>query len=247
MTIKPDLTIVLPAYCEQRRIGKTLETLASFLQNDLYFRDKAVEVLVITANSLDRTKEIVEEKARLFKNLRLLEPGPHVGKGRDVQYGMLRSCGLVVMYMDADLATPLPHLKQFYTLCKQGYDVVIGTRNLATYRGSRFRNMFARLGNVLYRAAGGMPVEDTQCGFKMFSQRASRICFNRLTIFGWGFDQEVLAIASANKLNVQALRINDWVDKPSSTYTEGPLKIMSRSLRDFVRIRLNTLRGRYIE
>src|SRR5215470_14614330 len=134
MKKQPDLTIVIPAYREEKRIEATLDTLAEFLNQDGFFKQKAVEVLVVAADTPDKTHEIVTAKQGLFRHFKLLKPGPLVGKGRDVQYGMLRASGKIAIFMDADLATPLHHLKTFYEACAGGYDVVIGTRNLLVYR-----------------------------------------------------------------------------------------------------------------
>src|ERR1035437_5344539 len=104
MKAETDLTIVIPAYAEEKRIGETLDKLALFLNNDKTLRDKKIEVLVVVASAPDKTKQIVLAKQKNFRNLTLLEPGPKAGKGRDVQFGMLRAKGKSVIFMDADLA-----------------------------------------------------------------------------------------------------------------------------------------------
>lgn len=247
---QPDLSIIIPAYREEQRIGKTLDELAAFLGRNRFFKHRDIEVIIVAANAPDRTHELVTAKQPLFnvKNLSftLLKPGPHVGKGRDVQYGMLRSHGKYVVFMDADLATPLHHLVNFYNTCDKGSDIVIGTRDLFHYRSGKLRNLFSGSGNRLYQLASGIHVEDTQCGFKMFNQHAAQLCFSKLTILGWGFDLEILAIAKANHLTITSIRIEDWEDKPFSTYNDGPLRISVRSVRDFVRVTINRARGKYL-
>jgi dolichyl-phosphate beta-glucosyltransferase len=246
---QPDLSIVIPAYCEERRIGKTLGELAAFLKHDPFFSRKTVEVVVVAADAPDSTHEIVAAKQSLFNSHRLslvfLKPGPHVGKGRDVQYGMLRATGKIVVFMDADLATPLHHLKECYEACEHGSDVVIGTRDLFHYRSGAWRNLFSGFGNRLYQLVGGVYVEDTQCGFKMFSHKAAQLCFSKLTIMGWGFDMEVLAVAKASRLSVASVRIDDWEDKPFSTYTDGTLRVTVRMVRDFIHVTVNRIRSVY--
>jgi len=243
---QPDLSIVIPAFHEEKRIGQTLEELEVFLDHDEFFMVKDVEVVVVVADSPDKTNEIVTAKQGLFQHFVFLKPGPEVGKGRDVQYGMLRASGKLAVFMDADLATPLHHVQQFYEACAEGNDVVIGTRNLLTYRSNVFRGLFASFGNLLYRIAGGMWIEDTQCGFKMFTERARKLCFSKLTILGWGFDIELLAIAQANGLKIKTFRIDDYKNMPFSTHTEGVLTIAVRTVRDFGQITLNRLRGAYV-
>jgi dolichyl-phosphate beta-glucosyltransferase len=254
---QPDLSIVIPALSEERRIGLTLDELAKYLKFNSFFKDKTVEVLVVAADTKDKTHKIILARQKQFKDLQLFKPGPRVGKGRDVQYGMLRAGGKVVIYMDADLATPLHHLEEFYKACSdsnvtgsrsdKGYDIVIGTRNLRTYRSNKFRNIFSSFGNKLYRIAGGVDVEDTQCGFKMFTSHATNLCFSKLTILGWGFDIELLAIAKANNLKLKSIRIDDWEDKPYSTYTEKPISIAKRMTVDSITIAINKAKGRYVD
>ena len=243
---QPDLSIVIPAYCEEKRIGNTLDKLAVFLKQDSFFKHKIAEVLVVAADAPDRTNKIVLSKQHLFKRFKIIKPGPKVGKGRDVQIGVLRSSGKVIVFMDADLATPLHHLERFYKLCIDGNDMAIGTRNLLTYRPNLVRRLFAIIGNILFRIVSGIWIEDSQCGFKMFKRSAARLCFSNQTIMGWAFDMEILTIAKANKLNIKYCRINDWKDKPGSTFTDGTIKTSLHSIRDLALIIMNIFKDSYI-
>jgi len=241
-----DLSIVIPALHEEKRIGKTLDELARFLKNDSFFKSKTVEVLVVAANTTDQTHQIIKEKQPLFKDLTLLKPGRIVGKGRDVKYGVECANGSIIVFMDADLATPLGNLETFYNECRPGVDIVIGTRDLLTYRSNKLRSLYSSFGNFMYRLAGGIKVEDTQCGFKMFTAPAAKICFSKLTILGWGFDLEILAIAQANKLKIKAIRIDDYKHMPYSTHTDGVFRIAIRSISDLIRITIKRLSRTYI-
>jgi len=244
---RPELTIVIPAYREEQRIGATLDELAGFLRRDRYFRDKAVEVLVVSAATPDKTREIVLSKQKLFKRLRLLKPEQRVGKGRDVRLGMLEAAGEIVVYMDADLATPLQHLEEFHKACTHGNDVVIGTRDLSKHHPALMRRSISNIGNVLFRLACGLWLEDSQCGFKMFTRQAGRLCFSKLTIQGWGFDMEVLTIARLNGLKIKSYRIDDWNDAPYSTLTDNVAVVALRSLKDLGHITWNRLNGKYAQ
>ncbi len=238
-----DVSIVIPAYREEQRIGTTLDTLAVFLKTNHVFKDKSVEVLVVAADSPDKTHEIAIAKQKLFKNFRLLKPGAKAGKGRDVQFGMLRASGKFICFMDADLATPLSHLEEFYMTCATTDSIVVGTRNLLKHHPNPLRRIISNIGNLLFRLVGGVWIEDSQCGFKMFPSTTSQFCFSRLTIMGWGFDMEILAIAHANNIGIKSYRINDWQDKPHTTFTDGLLRISLRSLKDLGHIGLRRLRG----
>ena len=240
-----DLTIVIPAYKEEKRIGKTLDQLAQFLIIDNYIKKLKVETLIVSADSDDNTHKIVNNKSKKFENFKLLKPGPKVGKGRDVQFAMVRAHGRAIIFMDADLATPLRHLSEFYRTFKRGNEVIIATRNLRKYHPSFYRRALSNTGNLLFKLAGGVWVEDSQCGFKMFSYEAAHICFEKLSIFGWGFDMEILAIAKANKLKVKTLRINDWVAMPDGTFDKGMLKNSVIALKELSYILWNRLNRSY--
>lgn len=242
-----DLTIVIPAYNEEKRIGVTLEKLASFLNHDDFFKHKEVEVIIVAADTIDETQKIVTAKQKLFKHAELLKPGPVVGKGRDVQFGMLRAKGKLIMFMDADLASPLYHIEKFYKECSMDTDVVIGTRNLLTYRPSLTRRVLSILGNILFRMSSGIWIEDSQCGFKMFNRKACQLCFTKMTISGWGFDMEILTIAKENRLKIKSYRINDWIDMPNSTFNERAFRTILRSLRDMGHILINRFNKSYIK
>lgn len=242
-----DLSIVIPALREEKRIGKTLDALARLLDHDALLKTLSVEVLVVAADSPDKTHQIVLSKKSNFKNLTLLKPGPKVGKGRDVQYGMVRALGAAIIFMDADLATPLHHLPKFYRAYTKGNDVVIGTRNLLKHHPNKIRRLLSNAGNILFRIVSGIWVEDSQCGFKLFSNKAAKLCFSKLTIMGWGFDMEILAIAKANKLKIISYRINDWVSVPDSKFNESIIANSLVSLKDLSKILVNRVRRSYLQ
>jgi len=242
---KFDLTIVIPAYKEAKRIGSTLDKLSVFLKKDPTIKKLNIEVLVVSADSLDDTHEIVRKKTNKFTNMRLLKPGKRVGKGRDVKYGMDRAKGNCIVFMDADLATPLKYLPIFYDIHNSGIDIVIATRNLLKHHSNFSRRFVSNIGNFLFRLAGGVWVEDSQCGFKMFSKKASKECFNKLKILGWGFDMEILAIAKANKLSIKSVRVDDWESVPEGTFTEGLLNNSINSLKELGIILWRRISGQY--
>ncbi|HUC89426.1 MAG TPA: glycosyltransferase [Patescibacteria group bacterium] len=242
---QPDLSIVIPAYHEEHRIGRTLEELASFLKHDGFFAQKEVEVIVVTADTADRTQEIVAAKQTLFTRFELLKPGPKVGKGRDVQVGMLKATGKAILYMDADLATPLHHLEEFYKFYELGTDVIVATRGIRRHGSSKLRIVISTVGNVLFRLAGGVWIEDSQCGFKMFSAAAAQQCFTKLKIMGWGFDMEILTIAKINHLSVKPVRVDDWESVPNGTFERRFIRNNLGALSDLAVIFSRRLRGYY--
>lgn len=242
---QPDLSIVIPAFHEEHRIGRTLKELASFLKHDNFFAQKEVEVIVVAADTEDRTQEVVLAKQTLFTRFELLGPGPKVGKGRDVQVGMLKATGKAVVFMDADLATPLHHLERFYKLYERGTDIIVATRGVRRHGSSKLRIVTSTVGNVLFRLTGGIWLEDSQCGFKIFSAAAAQLCFTKLKIMGWGFDMEILTIAKINHLSIRSVRVDDWQSIPDGTFEDGFIRNNLNAFSDLAVIFWRRLGGYY--
>lgn len=212
--IKPKLSIIVPAYQEAARIEPTLDRLADFINKyDL----KELEVLVVVADSPDGTLELAKRKAGLFKNFRVVSSGPKVGKGRDVRTGMMEAAGEYKLFMDADLATPLHHIKTVLDKIDDGAEVIIAVRNLSLIH-TGLRKYVSSLGNLLVQLLLLPGVNDSQCGFKAFSAEAADNLFKRQTILGWGFDMEILAIAKMLNYKIDQIQVPDWSDKPNGTF-----------------------------
>jgi dolichyl-phosphate beta-glucosyltransferase len=240
-----DLSIVIPAYREEKRIGKTLDQLALYINTSAYLQKINVEVIVVSADSADKTHKIVTEKSKDFSNFIFIKPGSRVGKGRDVKAGVLAAGGAAVLFMDADLATPLWHIEQFYQIYQKGADVVVATRGIHRDQNDLGRAILSTMGNFLYRIAGGIWIEDSQCGFKLFSAQAADACFQKLTILGWGFDMEVLAAAKANCLTIQAVHIDDWKAIPGGSFEDSIARNVLHALVDLFVIFSRRISGQY--
>lgn len=240
-----DLSVVVPAYAEGSRLGATLEALAKYLRTTPVISRLATEIIVVAADAPDNTKTVARQSADLFSNFRLVEPGPKIGKGRDVQAGMLAATGDAILFMDADMATPLNHILDFWERYRQGSQLVYATRNIYKHHPLLLRRLVSVCGNKLFKLLSGINTEDTQCGFKLFSNDAAQICFERLTVMGWGFDMEVLTIAAVNHLKIQAVRIDDWRDVAGGNFEQSVIMSSTRSLVDLVKIFFNRLFGRY--
>lgn len=239
-----DLSIVIPALNEEKRIGATIDSLAIFLSKDV-MKGTRTEVIVAMADSDDDTYRVAKRRGKKIRNFRLIQTGPKVGKGRDVRLGLLEARGKKIMYMDADLATPLYYIPQFLAL-SQDYDIVTGVRNLKKHHSYAPRRWLSIAGNLLYKVLGGVWIEDSQCGFKLFSAEAAKTCFSKQTIMQWGFDMEVLTIAKVNHYSSVHVRINDWRDVPGGTFNaSSTLRNALSGLHDLIRIWINRIKGIY--
>lgn len=240
-----DLSIIIPSYQEAMIIGKSLTTLAKWLDSHDY---GTVEVVVVVADSPDGTRDIVKQHMPLFEHIIFVEPGERVGKGRDVRDGMLAANGRYRVFMDADLATPLNHLNDLKKFIKDDADIAIAVRDLKMTHPDLLRRSISGFGNLLAQIILLPGIPDTQCGFKLFRADIAVNIFERLTILGWGFDLEVLALARHYNYSIKTFKIKDWSDpkaKLEGLSNDSPLSAAFQTLKDLIKIRINIWMRRY--
>ena len=211
----PKLSVVIPAYNEEKRIQTGLADVLAYLGKQGY----GWEVVVVDDGSLDRTADLVEEAAKDHPGLRLVKLQRNQGKGAAVRAGMLASKGDVVVFSDADGSTSLTEMERFWPLFGQGFDVIIGSRAvnraLIKVRQPWYRESMGKIFNVLVRSLGLSGFKDTQCGFKAFSRRAVEGIFPRMRVSRFGFDVEALVIARNLGYRVAELPVS-WVNSPEA-------------------------------
>jgi len=236
------LSIIVPAYNEERRLPKTLECIHNYLATRAY----RAEVIVVDDGSCDDTVRIVEGACKKYPELRLISNGSNQGKGFSVRRGMLEARGDIALFTDADLSAPIEEAdKLFAAICEQKCDAAIGsrgTRSLIEINQSTFRMVAGRVFNILVNMVTGMDFGDTQCGFKAFRREPTRILFEQQLITGFGFDPEILFLARYHGLQVAEIPVR-WAHAPGTkvrVFTDS-----LRMLRDLIRIRWNALIGSY--
>lgn len=235
----PQLSVVIPCYQEETRLPASLQRLEEYLEGAGY----PYEVLLVDDGSTDRTAELAGEMEGRNPRFRLLRYDENRGKGFAVSYGMRRARGEWLLFSDADLSTPIEELERFLPLLlHQGYDVVIGSRGLKEsnlkIRQPWWRERAGRLMNFLIRRASGLRFKDTQCGFKLFSQRAARDIFPNLTVRTWMFDVEALILARKLGYAIQDVPIT-WLNSGESRVK---LSHTPRIIRELLHIRWHWLR-----
>ncbi len=238
---QPMLSIIVPAYNEEARIGETVTEILAYLRG----RPFTWEVIVVDDGSSDRTREIVEDLAAGAGEPLQVILAPHRGKGGAVRRGMLAASGAYRFMADADMAMPIAQLDRFLDRMKEGHDVVIGSREAAGAR--RFdeptsRHLIGRVFNWLVRLLAVRGFQDTQCGFKCFTGAAAEALFGMMRTNGFGFDVEMLYLAKRLRLSVIEIPI-DWHYQSCSKVK--PLRDSLLMLRDIAGIRLRSLAGRY--
>lgn len=243
---KPRYSIVIPAYEEAILIGQSLETVHAYLKRSNLLN--STEVVVVAAQGKDDTASIAETKSNMFAFFQLVKPGPKVGKGRDVRLGMLAAKGEYLIFTDADLATPIEHCTEMFRQLESGeVEMSIGVRNLWKMHKKPTRKIMSVLSNWLVRLLLLPWVPDSQCGFKGFTRQTAHELFSKMTVQGWAFDMELLAIASQHKLSIGKIRIDDWTDPKleSGLVGESPLTASINTFKELLRIRKQRKKGQY--
>lgn len=237
----PELSIVIPAYNEQRRLPETLRRVRAYLEA----RRADAEVIVVDDGSRDATAALVEARRGEFPGLRLVSNGVNRGKGYSVRHGMREARGRIVLFTDADLSAPIEEADKLLAAMRD-HEVAIGSRgvdrSLIEVHQSPLRELAGIVYNFLVRAITGLRFVDTQCGFKAFLREPSRIIFEQQRIERFGFDPEILFLAKRHGLRAVEIPVR-WAHDPQTR-----VNMVRDSLRMFgevLSIRWNWLLGRY--
>jgi glycosyltransferase involved in cell wall biosynthesis len=207
------LSVVIPAYNEEARIGCTLERVSGYLEG----RDYAAEILVVDDGSADGTREVAgRTMAGSAVPFRLLALPANRGKGAAVREGVLAARGEFVLFSDADLSTPIEEADRLLARQREtGADAVLGSRALPDSRitrpQGRLRQLAGKTFNRMVRLLTGLPFRDTQCGFKLFRAAVARELFSRLEEERFAFDVEIVYRAMRRGCRVIEVPV-EWAD-----------------------------------
>jgi glycosyltransferase involved in cell wall biosynthesis len=251
---QPFLTIVIPAYNKEHRMPSSLETVAAYLRKQEY----TAEILVVDDGSSDGTRQVVRwyiDQHDAPPGIKLIE-SDHRGKGYAVRTGMLNAESKYVLFIDADLATPISEVGKMIGSLEAGHDIAIGTREgIGASRKNEpyLRHLAGRTFNLLVRLISGLDYQDTQCSFKGFRREVARDLFSRVQLYGadakplkgraiTGFDVEVLYLAVQAGYRIDEIPVR-W------QYEAGrkPTLIVDsvRMFTDVVKVRWMAARGVY--
>ena len=233
--------MVVPAYNEEARIRPSLERLAEYYGTQDYQWD----VTVVSDGSKDSTNEIVEAFAKENPRFRLIAYPPNRGKGYAVRKGILEAPGDGILFCDADLATPQEETEKLLAHMHDGAKVAIGSRPVEgsqlEIRQPWYREFLGRCFNRAVQTLAIKGIDDTQCGFKMFTRAAAHDIFSRCKLDGFSFDFEALMIARDLGYRIDEVPIR-WSHQEGSKVVllrDGP-----RMLRDLVKLRLKGKKAR---
>lgn len=229
-TKDPFLSVIIPAFNEQRRLPPTLLDAVDFLDSF----DKEYEVIVVDDGSRDGTSAVVQKFEKIRSQVRLIRLPKNYGKGHAVRTGALNAHGQFILFADADGSTAISEVSRLLTAIEEGSEVVIGSRALRSdeteVKALLLRKILGRVFNKIVNTVLLPGIADTQCGFKLFSRKAANFLFSQQQSDGFSFDIELLFLAKKAGLPVSEIAIN-WENVPGSK-----VNLVSDSLRMFLDI-----------
>lgn len=237
-----ELSVIIPAKNEEKNIEGTIRSVHGYLTS----RNISHEIIVATNNCTDKTDEIVDRLAKEFSQVIHIHPEKCHGKGCAVKQGLLTGTGQVRLFMDADNSTTIDNLERFKAEMAKGYDVVIASialKGAKVMKGSEpaWRRIFGKMGNLYIQLFAVPGIWDTQRGFKVMTGEAADKIFSKVTIDGFGFDIEMLALARKFGYKIKELAIH-WHNDPESNVG---LNAYFQVLREALTVRWNLMTGRY--
>ena len=237
---KIHLSVVIPAYDEEKRISATLLDVDRYLSKQKY----TYEIIVVSDGSKDNTVEVVRKAQQLVKNLRLIDNKENHGKGYVTKQGMLEAKGEYRIYVDADNAISIDQIENFWPYTKN-FDIIIGSIEL---KGAKIkekagwhRRILGKIAKYIIRIFAIWEIHDTQRAFKLFPEKVANDIFSRQTIEKWGFDIEILVLAKKLGYKIKELPVT-WINAEGSKVT---LKSYIRTFMELLKIKYNLLTNKY--
>ncbi|MDD5439342.1 MAG: glycosyltransferase family 2 protein [Candidatus Omnitrophica bacterium] len=235
------LSVVIPAYNEAKKIRTTFSRLDRFFSQKPY----QMEYVFVNDGSADNTLDIIREMTRGRNDVLILANEKNMGKGYTLRRGMLSAGGDYILFMDADMATPLGAFNDFEEHLGD-YDIIIGSRWLKESNIKIPQPWYRRsMGIVFYmiiRAWFLKSVTDTNCGFKCYRRDVAKDIFSTQVLEGWGFDVELLYIAQKRKYRIKEVPVI-WAHGRGSKVNLFSVPFLT--LRELMTIKINDWKKRY--
>jgi dolichyl-phosphate beta-glucosyltransferase len=243
--MKPDISIVIPAYNESQRMVEPLGIILDFIKKN----DTKAEIIVVDDGSSDDTAQVAKAAFDAAPDVatQVIRYEPNRGKGFAVRTGLLAAKAEVALFTDADLSTPIDEMSKLVEPIRSGdLDVTFGSRALdrtliGTHQPWR-REQGGKVMNLIIRTMSGLPFADTQCGFKAFSMQKFRPLLELMTIDRFGFDVEFLFVAQYNGLRLAEIPVR-WNDVEGSKVSV--VRDTRRMIAELSQIRSNARKGIY--
>ncbi len=236
------LSLIIPAYNEEKIIADNLDLMTSFLRTKKY----DWEIIVVNDGSKDRTPKIVKVISAKNKKIKLVDLRVNQGKGAAIRAGIMVAKGEYVIFSDADLSVPISFIDPFLSALEKKGEVVIGSRRTANSNIIKHQNILresmGKVFTMLSKITANTNITDFTCGFKGFTKEAAAKIFSRTTIDRWVYDTEILYLAQKLRYKIVEVPV-DWVNRGDSRVKL--MKVVIPSLIDLVRIKIYDFSGKY--
>lgn len=220
------ISIIIPAKDEQKRLPHFLKKVIDYCQKSSY----VYEIIVVDDGSKDQTTDVSLSLQKEFPSLKVMSLGTNHGKGYAVQQGFLAAQGEIVLFLDADGATPPEEIERHLYWFEKGFDIVIGSRVLrdgvSCVKTKAYRRWMGNVFNFFVSRMLIKGIKDTQCGFKMFRASVVPALFGSLHLEGYGFDLEILHLAQKKNIRIKEVAVN-WshIDGSKVDLFKDPLRM----------------------
>jgi len=230
------LSIIIPVYNEEKRLHASLSKIVD------YVREKGIsnnsEIIVVNDGSQDNSVSVINQFKENYDFIKLVDYKDNKGKGYAVKKGVLSAKGQYILFMDADLSTPLEEINKVIGFLDKEYDISIGSRGLKdsdrVIRQPIYRQTMGKIFNLMVRLLLIKNIKDTQCGFKCFKKEVAREIFNQTVIDRFSFDVEILYIAQKKGYRIKEVPVK-WYNSPDSKV--GLIKDSSKMLFEILKIK----------
>jgi len=245
------LSVVIPCFDEMANLQKgVLEKVKNYLDHRKYI----YEVIIVDDGSSDGSSEFINKFTKEHKHFKLVQ-NPHFGKAGSVTTGMLQAKGQFILFTDMDQATPIEEVEKLLPFAREGFDIIIGSRDRQR-KGAPWTRILMAKGMIILRRfiIGLKGIKDTQCGFKLFSQKSSRDIFTKIyklhngfhkvggSNVTAGFDVELLYLAQISGYKIKEIPVN-WLFVESRRV--NPVHDSIEGLKALALIKGNALSGKY--
>jgi dolichyl-phosphate beta-glucosyltransferase len=243
--MKPSLSIVIPAFEEEARLGSTIDATISYVSQG----QANTELIVVDDGSKDRTAEVAKDSFAKFPSIKssVIRYETNRGKGFAVRTGLKAAKADIALFSDADLSTPIEEMHKLIDPIMAGdVDVAFGSRALdrsliGTHQPWR-REQGGKVMNLVIRTMSGLKFADTQCGFKAFNMVKFRPLLDRMKIDRFGFDVEFLFVAQYNGLRLAEVPVR-WNNVEGSKVSV--FRDTRRMFTELAEIKRNAKKGGY--
>lgn len=235
------LSIIIPAYNEERRLSNTLDEFIKYLTR----QDYTYEIIIVDDGSTDNTLDLLVNYSTKYNFIKMSRNAKNMGKGYSVKRGIKEANGEYILFSDADLAVRPEYICLIIKELEKGVDIVIGSRAAEGAEieapQPKLRESLGMLFNSIVKRFITHDFLDTQCGFKGFKANVAKTICKEQTLCGYCFDIEILLIAQKDGYTIKEAPVI-WNDKEGSklSIADAPNILM-----ELVKLRINKAKGVY--